>query len=145
MRVRHYDDMEGFDGRAVVYNPEEEKKYHSTIWKVLAVVFLITILTTIVLHVDDLKLYYKGNTIDGEYDQFRNVVAFKNEKGDWRYYSPVGGLPEGTKVATLYYVDDINVAKTLTTTSFWVYSYAASLVGSGFCLYKIYKIYRKHK
>ncbi|MBQ7360786.1 MAG: hypothetical protein IJW63_11920 [Lachnospiraceae bacterium] len=141
----YLDGYDGFDGRETVYDAKAEKKYESTIWKVLLVVGLIVFVVATALTVENIQLYLNGNTIEGTYDEVKSSVVVHVEGGPDRYIYIDGGIKQKLVdgKATLYYAgENFLQARELLEPGFYFMAYGVAVVlvtGSGLMLRKIYK------
>ena len=141
----YLDGYDGFDGRETVYDAKAEKKYESTIWKVLLVVGIIVFVVATALTIENINLLLNGKTVTGPYDAEKSSVVIQMEEGPDRYIYVDGGVHQKLKdgTATLYYTgDNFLKAQELLEPGFYVLAYGTALVlilGSGFMIRKIYK------
>ncbi len=141
----YLDGYDGFDGRETVYDAKAEKKYESTIWKVLLVIGLIVFVVATALTIENIQLYRNGNTITGVYDAEKSSVLVAVEGGPNRYIYVDGGVKQKLVdgKATLYYTGENYLqAQELLEPGFYFMAYGVAIVlvaGSGLMLRKIYK------
>lgn len=136
---------DGYDGGSVVYDKKQDRKHESAVWKLLLLIFSIAFLVTAVLHIDELKLYFTGTAVTGEYDEKYRMAEVRDENGERKliYVGKAYVSVRNGKV-TLYYTDgDISSAEALTTPVFWLFSYGFSGFVAALSIRKIYKVYKK--
>lgn len=147
MKQRIGDAWDGFDRGEYVYNESSEKKYHSTLWKVLAGVFLLTLLVLTVSLVKELTLVFYGQKIEADYYVDSNGRAkagyYDADRNFYAYdFTGMEAVHDEDSI-TLYYTDNIRKAVLRTPWWYWARRYTFFLVLAGFSIWRIYKIYHK--
>ncbi len=141
------DAWEGFDGREVVYNEKEEKKYESTVWKYLLGVAIIMLLIVVFKHVEEIRLYTKGHCIEAVYMKNGNgteVARYINEDNRLQIFDITGmnAVHDGERVK-LYYMENINTATPMTRWTEWALYYIFFGVLLCVSLWRIFRVYKK--
>jgi len=138
----------GFDTQATVYNPEEEKRYESTVWKYIIGVALAVLALVIYMHAKELNIVNNGTCIVASYyvDNSGNEIVRYSDENNKLYIYNVSGLSavhEENQIR-LYYLENIQDAVSKTKWQLWAAYYAFFGALLGISVWRIIKIYKNH-
>lgn len=139
-----FNDWDGFDGNATIYNEKEEKSYQARIWWALFVVALLVIVRGVYGQIKEYRVVSVGNTIICDYNEETMQASYKDPEGRFRMYDISGYDPqyEGKQI-TLYYTDSIEFAIPKNTLWSWVKIYVMFGAALFFVSWRLYRIYKQ--
>ena len=120
------------------YSEKEDRRYTTTLWWILWVVFFGILAYTVLMHVSEYKLVHEGKSIVAEYRFYKGVeqAAYYDEENHYHLYDITGvGADHDEDTVVLYYMDDINLAEPKIGAKTWIRSYA--IFGTGLILLSI--------
>ncbi len=147
MKQRAGDAWDGFDRGEYIYDERSEKKYHSTIWKVLSGVFILSLIVMVVSHVKELNLIFNGKSIEAEYyvESSGRVKAsyYDEDRNFYGYDLTEVYAAHSEDSVTLYYMDDIRKAVPRAPWWYWAERYTFFIALLAFSCWRLWKIYHK--
>lgn len=138
---------DGFDRGEYIYEDKSEKKYQSSIWKILAVISAISLIVLAADHIRALQVIRNGNSITAEYyeeSNGRQKAVYYDEDGNMYMYNFENAYAVHDKDSiVLYYENDIR--KVTPKMVWWTWAGRYALFGILFAIsfWRIMKIYRK--
>lgn len=134
----------GFDTAQTVYDPKEEKRYESLVWKYLAGVALVVCALVFYMHTKELHIINNGTCIVASYDvdSHGNEIVRYSDENEKLYMYNVSGLSavhEETQIC-LYYLDNVQDAVSKTKWQLWAVYYLFFGILFGFSVWRIIKI-----
>lgn len=135
---------DGFDGRDSYYDEKKDKKWNSTIWKLIACLSALMLLYIFVNQMRDVLLVKQGICLDAEYDEEKMVAIYKDENGQQYTYSLNSYSPESKDGRVkLYYRYNIRAARPRNSTISFVKNYCFFSIIFAIAVWRIWKIYKK--
>ncbi|MBQ9136985.1 MAG: hypothetical protein IJX66_12925 [Lachnospiraceae bacterium] len=136
--------MDGYDGKACVYDEKKEKRYHATIWICIMVCMILALIRGVTWHIEEVYITLNYQSMEAEY----------NEKSGYAYYSDANGKQQQCSMdgydvkikdgkVTLYYNEDMSEVRPVNTFWFWgkAYLFLGGLIA--ICIWRISKVYTK--
>jgi hypothetical protein len=141
-------EWDGFDTGPNIYEAEAERKYQSSIWKILTVVSVIAILALTVSFMAEWKLIRTGHAITAEYgEEYGGVqkATYYGEDGKQLVYRFTDKSAAHTKDRIVIYKDNEGNITLRTSWRYWAVRYGILAGVMCFSLWRIRKIYRNTK
>ncbi len=147
-RYRESEDAwEGFDGREVVYNEKEEKRYESTVWKYLLGLAIIVLIIVVLKHIGEIQLYSQGHCIEAVYVKYENgseVARYVDADNKLHIFDITGmNSVHDREMVKLYYEENMRDAKPLTRWTEWALYYTFFGLMLLISIWRLRKVYKR--